>query len=128
MSRGYSHNLEKNFEENKAAKPFENSDGKRNCAGLIRMYYGKNAGNYSEIKAVESAVLKIESGSGGIKGEYDGIFAYYYENGRRNVNSVAIERWLSPSSVYRKLDIFCAAVKKELGEMKKYAAVTVLRY
>ena len=121
--------MTKNFEEKTAGAALSAKDAeKRTCVKLIRKYYGEKTGGYAERKAVENAVLKIECGKGAVKGEIDGIFAYLFENGRRNVNSVAIERWFSPSSVYRRLDVFCVTVKKELGEIKKYTAVTVLRY
>ena len=129
LSRGYLNILTKNFEEKTAgAAQSAKTAEKRICAKLIRRYYGEKTGGYAERKAVENALLKIECGKAAVKGEYDGIFSYFFENGRRNVNSVAIERWFSPSSVYRRLDFFCETVKKELGEMKKYTAVTVLRY
>ncbi len=98
------------------------------CIKLIRKYYEKPVRSFPERKAVENALFKIESEGDGTRAEFDRIFSYFFENGRRNVNAVSIECWFSPTSVYRKLDILRRAVEKELHDMKKYTEITVLRY
>ena len=110
-------------------KTQKNNDAARKvCVELIRKYYEKPLRFFPERKAVESALAKIESESVNSRSEFDGIFSYFYENGRRNVNAAAMACWFSPTSIYRKLNSFCSAVEKELAEMKKYTVITVLRY
>ncbi len=97
------------------------------CKRIIRTYYRSGSGSFSETKAVESALKKIESKNDFSRDDYDMIFSYFYENGRRNANAAAMECFVSASNIYKRLSVFCGAVQNELEEMKKYAFVTVLR-
>ena len=85
------------------------------------------AEDFPERKAVENALLRIESEDAETRKEFDEIFYCFFGNGRRNVNAVSLGCYISASSVYRRLELFRKAVEKELESYNTYTAVTVLR-
>ena len=88
---------------------------KKYCAELVKMYYSNTSPDLFEREAVERALKKAEPK---MRREYDKLFTFFFENGRRNANSVAIEFFISPATVYRRLDRLCVAVNNELCAMK----------
>jgi len=88
---------------------------KKYCAELVKMYYAKASPDFYEHEAVERALEKTDPE---MRKEYDKLFSFFFENGRRNVNAVAIEFFISPATVYRRLDRLCEAVNDELCAIK----------
>ena len=93
---------------------------KKYCLHLIKMYYSNGSLQFSGREAVGRALKKSEDKDPYLRVEYDRLFSYFFETDRRNVNAVSIRFFISPASVYRRLDRLCYAVKQELLTEKKY--------
>lgn len=89
---------------------------KKYCAELVKMYYANNSPDFSEREAVERALNKATPK---MRKEYDKLFSFFFGQGARNANAVAIEFFMSPATVYRRLDSLCESVNNELCSMKK---------
>ena len=96
--------------------------GKKYCADLVKAYYSKGILSFSERETVRRA---LESADAPLRSEFDTVFRYMFENGSRNVNAAALTFFLSPATVYRRLDKLCDLVFDELSGEKKYTAVTL---